>query len=106
MKKHLIALLSIVIIILSCQKKSVPVISSRTTEPTLPKADTGIIVPDKERGQVVFTNRCGRCHGLPEPNLYTIKRWETIMASMSSRAKLSKEDRVHVTAWVNANAKQ
>lgn len=106
MKKHLILLISTVIIILSCQKRSIPVISSRTAEPSVPKADTGMIVPDKERGQVVFNNRCDRCHGLPEPGQYTIKRWETIMASMASRAKLSKEDRIHVSAWVIANAKQ
>jgi hypothetical protein len=106
MKRQLSVILLTVIIILSCQKKSVPTISSRTSEPALPKADTGIVVPDKERGQLVFNNRCGRCHGLPEPNQYTINRWETIMASMSSRARLSKEDRIHVTAWVNANAKQ
>jgi hypothetical protein len=106
MKKHLSVILLLAIIILSCQKRSVPVISSRTNEPSVPKADTGMVVPDKERGQLVFTNRCGRCHGLPEPDQYTVKRWETIMASMASRARLNKEDRIHVTAWVNANAKQ
>lgn len=106
MKKYPAVILFIVIIILSCQKKTIPAISSRTTEPSLPKADTGMVVPDKERGRVVFNNRCGRCHGLPETDQYTIKRWETIMASMASRARLSKDDRIHVTAWVNANAKK
>jgi mono/diheme cytochrome c family protein len=104
MKKYLAVTLLVMIIILSCQKKSVPTISSRTSEPSLPKADTGMIVPDKDRGQLVFNNRCGRCHGLPEPGQYSSKRWETIMASMAPKARLSKEDRVHVTAWVMANA--
>jgi hypothetical protein len=65
-----------------------------------------MIVPDIDRGKMVFTNRCGRCHGLPEPGLYSIDRWETIMASMAPKARLSKADRVHVTAWAQANAKK
>lgn len=106
MKKYVAVIACIMIVILSCQKKSMPVISARNTNPGTSKADTGIVVADTERGRVVFTNRCGRCHGLPEPILYSVKRWETIMDNMASRARLSKADRVHVTAWVNLNAKK
>lgn len=106
MKKYVAVICCIMIVILSCQKKSMPVISERSSKPETSKADTGIVIADTERGRVVFTNRCGRCHGLPEPILYSVKRWETIMDNMASRARLSKADRVHVTAWVNLNAKK
>jgi hypothetical protein len=106
MKKYLAVLSCVMIVILSCQKKSMPVISDRSTKPEASKPDTGIVIADTERGRIVFANRCGRCHGLPEPILYSVKRWETIMDNMASRARLSKADRVHVTAWVNLNAKK
>lgn len=106
MKKTIAVTLILLIVIVSCQKKAMPVISERTSAPDKPRTDTGMIVPDIDRGKMVFTNRCGRCHGLPEPGLYSVDRWETIMASMAPKARLSKADRVHVTAWAQTNAKK
>lgn len=93
----------VLIVLLSCQKKAVPVITARTVEPSAPTTKE-LSTPDLLAGKQLFTNRCGRCHGLPDPVQYTAKRWETIIVLMTPKAKLSKEEQVHVTAWVKENA--
>jgi mono/diheme cytochrome c family protein len=105
MKKIISLLIAGITIITACQKRTVPVITSRTTDPPAP-ATTETKPADLAAGQVVYNNRCGRCHGLPETGKYTVKRWETIMASMAPRARLDKQQTVDVTAYVNANAKK
>ncbi|MBN8674428.1 MAG: hypothetical protein J0L56_09850 [Chitinophagales bacterium] len=103
MKISSAAILFVLIILFSCQKKAMPVITARTIEPSAPKTEE-LSVPDLPAGKQIFTNRCGRCHGLPDPVQYTAKRWEAIMALMAPKAKLSKQEQVHVTAWVKENA--
>lgn len=103
MKISFIASMFTFIILFSCQKKAVPVITARTIEPSAPKTEE-LSAPDLPAGKQLFTNRCGRCHGLPDPAQYTAKRWETIMALMAPKAKLSRQEQVHVTAWVKENA--
>jgi len=103
MKTPFIATLFLFIVLVSCQKKAVPVITARTVEPSAPKTEE-LSAPDLQTGKQIFTNRCGRCHGLPDPVQYTEKRWETIMVLMAPKAKLSKQEQVHVTAWVKENA--
>lgn len=103
MKVPFIAALFTVIILFSCQKKAVPVITARTIEPSAPKTEE-LSAPDLLAGKQLFANRCGHCHGLPDPVQYTEKRWETIMVLMAPKAKLSKQEQVHVTAWVKENA--
>lgn len=67
-----------VILAVACNKKTVPVITERKNEP--PKGivttftSTGIISPDTVAGKNLFMARCSRCHGLPEPTLYSEKR--------------------------------
>lgn len=103
MKISSAVILFVLIILLSCQKKAVPVITARTIEPSAPKTGE-LSAPDLLTGKQIFTNRCGRCHGLPDAVQYTEKRWETIMVLMAPKAKLSKQEQVHVTAWVKENA--
>jgi hypothetical protein len=102
MKTKLTGILFLIMLI-SCQKKAMPVITGRTTTPSAPKTEE-LKAPDLLAGKQLFTNRCGRCHGLPDPLQYTAKRWETIMDLMAPRAKLSKQEQIHVTAWVKENA--
>lgn len=103
MKIPFIAALVSVIILLSCQKKAIPVITARKVELSAPKTEA-LSAPDLLTGKQLFTTRCGHCHGLPDPVQYTEKRWETIMVLMAPKAKLSKQEQVHVTAWVKENA--
>ena len=59
-----------------------------------------------EAGHVVYTNNCGKCHGLKEPGNYTKDAWTPILKGMIPKAKLNADDAKLVTAYVMANAKQ
>lgn len=108
--KNAIVVISILMGIIACHKKSLPDITERKYE--APKTivtsypPTGIIAPDTTAGKIFFTNRCGKCHGLPEPLQYTAQRWDGILSYMIPRARLSNEQAVHVTAYVKANAQK
>ena len=103
MKTLITATLFVSLVLISCQKKAIPVITGRTAEPSAPPTEE-LTAADLPAGKQLFANRCGRCHGLPEPAQFTVKRWETIMVLMAPKAKLSKQEQVHVTAWVKENA--
>ena len=61
------------------------------------------VKPDMAMGKIIFTNRCGRCHDLPDPVQFTAQRWEGILKTMIPRARLDKEQEIHVTAFIKAN---
>lgn len=96
------------IMIVSCTKKSAPVITDRKAEKPKRVADIyaapGTITPDAEKGKALFTGSCNRCHGLPDVSLYRIARWEGILQTMIPRAKLNQEQAVHIREYVLANA--
>ena len=98
----------ILLLFVACSKKSLPVITNREAEkPNVFKEiypPEGTVKPDLAEGKILFTNRCGRCHGLPETAAHTTEDWENILATMIPKAKLSKEQAVHVRAYVLANA--
>jgi cytochrome c5 len=102
MKKTLFFLAIVVTIMQACQKKTLPTITSRTTEPSKPVTVVNV-KPDIAIGKTIFTNRCGRCHALPEPLQFTAQRWDGILARMMPRARLDKEQEVHVTAFIKEN---
>lgn len=107
MKKLVVSLIIILIVTISCQKKAVPVITERknelpATKPTIYPPPT--ISPDTVAGKTIFTTRCGRCHGLPEPAQYTAQRWDGILSYMIPRSRLNDEQGIHVTAYLKANA--
>jgi cytochrome c2 len=62
------------------------------------------IAPDTSAGKTIFQGRCARCHDLPLPDQYTVPRWEGILASMMPKARLTKEQQVHITAYLKAHA--
>ena len=101
-----IIIIGVTIVLMACQKKSLPVISERMTEPTIPLSETVNTISNPEAGRIVFANRCSRCHGLPETNLYTTTRWGTILELMAPRARLSKNEKQDVMAYVTAHAKK
>jgi hypothetical protein len=104
MKKIIFVFIILVVAISACHKKALPTITSRERESLPPATALTDIKPDLERGKIIFTNRCGRCHALPEPAQFTITRWEGILKLMIPRARLNNEQGVHVSAYVKANA--
>ena len=90
-------------IIQACQKKTLPTITTRTTEPSKPVTVAVDVKPDAAIGKIIFSNRCSRCHALPEPVQFTAQRWDGILARMIPRARLDKEMEIQVTAFIKAN---
>jgi len=104
MKKSAVSFLVLVFVLLACQKKSIPVITARTSEPPPPQKKLVDVQPDMVLGKTIFTNRCGRCHDLPTPDQYTAQRWEGILSYMIPKARLTEEQGIHVKAYLRENA--
>lgn len=103
MKKFLLAFL-----LLSCQQKSVPVISTRKADPPR-KLQTvyppvAAVAVDTAAGKQLFTAKCDRCHGLPLPQQFTKERWDDILPLMFPRSGFSNEEAFQVRAYVLALA--
>ena len=107
MKKPALLIILCLAIFISCQKKGVPVITERKTEPPRQNAAMPVnetIAPDTSAGRSIFQASCARCHDLPEPGRYTFSRWEGILSSMMPKARLNNEQKIHITAWLKAKA--
>ena len=104
MKRTIHGLAIVLIMIVGCNKKAMPVITERKQDPPVPVKNTVAITPDLAKGKMIFINRCGRCHELHKPDQYTATRWEGILSYMGPRATLNEEQTVHITAYLKANA--
>jgi hypothetical protein len=97
-----------IFLLLSCQKKSVPVITERKAD--LPRKTESVYPPkatiaaDTLLGSRLFIASCGRCHGLPEPKQFSKEKWEAILPLMFPRSRFNNEEALHVRAYVLANA--
>lgn len=104
--KKLLSIVSLIVLI-SCNRKSIPVITERNRDPSSRNektiAITEKLIADTAKGKIIFMNRCNRCHGLPDLFLFNSKRWENILEIMSPKAKLNAEQRIHIEAYVMAN---
>jgi mono/diheme cytochrome c family protein len=98
-----IFLILLVGIIQACQQRSLPTITTRTAEPERPVSKVSNVTPDAAIGKTIFTNRCSKCHALPDPVQYSSQRWDGILSVMNLRARLNEEQVVHVTAYIKAN---
>jgi cytochrome c len=101
-------LIANLIIILSCNRKVVPVITNRQAPP--PQKTQFIYPPiatiaaDTSTGKRLFNLHCNRCHGLPLISQFNAERWETILPLMFPRSRFNNEEALHVRAYVLANA--
>lgn len=89
---------------LACTQKSIPVITSRTSEPIKKEKKSVDMQPDLVIGKAIFENRCKNCHDLPLVNQFTAQRWDGILSYMIPRARLTDKQGIHVTAYVKAKA--
>jgi hypothetical protein len=104
------SILFVVSIFFSCQRKTTPVITDRTSFPEAPKpTNTPLEANSPEfiaAGKVIYTGKCSRCHDMKEPSAYTAERWPSILKSMIPKAKLNTEQANQLTAYVMANTKK
>lgn len=104
MKKIIFILILLVGIVQACNKKAIPTIADRTTDPPKPESPVANVKPDIEAGKTIFTTRCDKCHDLPDPVKYTAERWDGILQTMIPRAGISRVQEVHLTAYIKANS--
>jgi hypothetical protein len=90
----------------ACTKKALPTIPERERMESSKDTSFSMVQPDAARGMAIFMNRCARCHDLPDPSQYSFERWEVILKTMAPKARLNEEQRVHVTTYIEQNAKK
>lgn len=106
--KATITLAFIAIIVFACHRRTIAssddiVISNKTkTESKKATGNSEVI----SAGQIIYSNRCGRCHYLKTARDYTPQQWENILKIMIPKAKLNGDEAKQVTAYVMANAKK
>lgn len=104
--KTTITILILAVLVFACHRKTIAssdniVISNKTN------TETRVANPEAiSAGQTVYTNRCGRCHGLKKTENYTAQQWENILKSMIPKAKLNDNEAKQVTAYVMEHAKK
>lgn len=97
--KKTITIAVLALAVLACHRKTVP-----GSTAAAPKTDAHAEMV--AQGKLVYTNSCGRCHGLKPVENYTSERWTNILKSMIPKAKLTDAQAEQVTAYVMANAKK
>ncbi|WP_211357521.1 cytochrome c [Sphingobacterium allocomposti] len=104
-KLKILALLSLTVsVLVSCFPKASQVIRSlpvESKEQILSQYSSEEIA----EGKVLYTNHCGTCHDLKEPESRTAEQWNRIVKRMIPRAKLNDRDGQLVRAYVIVNAK-
>lgn len=94
-----------VIIMANCTPKVANSVADK--EPTPTKAQVLASFSDEQlaQGKTIFTDNCGKCHGLKDPESRTPPQWNKVLARMIPKAKLSYDDGKLVRAYVIANSK-
>ena len=105
--KATIVLAILATIVFACHRKTVVgsdeiIISSKTNKTSTSSSGS----ETTSAGQTIYTNRCGRCHGLKKTENYTAQQWENILKSMIPKARLNDDEAKQVTAYVLTNAKK
>lgn len=99
--KNIIAIaLFVIVFLVSCTPKTIPV---KETSSTISQTSTVATAPslDKlEQGKTIYDNSCGTCHDLPNPTDFTSVEWIGIMNSMAPKAKLTDEQHQLVYDYV------
>ena len=109
--KKVIVIFSVVAVsigMIKCSPKANKATTATSTEtkPATTAVAATATAEQIEAGHTLYTNNCGKCHGLKEPANYNKESWTKILKSMIPKAKLSADDGTLVTAYVMANAKQ
>ena len=97
-------IICLALLVFACSRKTVST-SETAASPVAasPEAEHAALVA---QGKTVYTNRCGRCHGLKDVTAYTTTRWDGILKNMIPKAKLNETEAQQVTAYVLEHAKK
>lgn len=80
----------------ACQPKTAEIVEEVKVSTTLrPGTDVEMA------GMALYTNNCGKCHGLPVISEHSIERWNKVLPPMIKKSKLDEAQGASVTAYVN-----
>lgn len=92
-------LVFVLILIVSCARKTNPQIPERsvTTRSINVEAD---LKGDAVKGKQVFTAGCKRCHGLPEAGQFPKSRWDAVLPGMIRNAGLDAQESADIREYI------
>lgn len=102
--KKILSGLTALLFLAACSKKITPAAAGSQSAPSATVSVDANAKPAS--GQGIFESKCGRCHELPSPSAYSVKRWEPIMDHMAPKAFLTETEKNLVLDYVQANAKK
>ncbi len=92
----------LLIIFLSCTRKTIPQIPERASTPMSVKTEADLKA-DPVKGKQVFMEGCKRCHGLPEAGQFNRSRWEAVLPAMIRKAGLNTQEAADIREYINCN---
>jgi len=70
------------------------------SEANVNKRETASLA-ELQKGKEIFSNKCGRCHKLPNPEKHLPDEWTKILGKMALKAKLTAEQKALVFKYVS-----
>jgi len=59
-----------------------------------------------QHGRKLYISKCSGCHSLYKPGLYTTAQWDTIMVTMSKKAKLNTNQYEDIQRFLTVMSKE
>lgn len=98
-------ILAAVLIMANCTPKVAGTVADKEPAPTKSQVMASFTKDQLEQGHTLYTNNCGKCHGLKDPDSRTPVEWNNILKKMIPKAKLNYDDGKLVRAYLVANSK-
>lgn len=94
--------LSLLLLLISCSRKTAPQIPERTVATQSINVEAGL-KGDQVKGKQIFVAGCKRCHGLPEAGQFSRNRWESVLPSMIRNAGLDAQEAADIREYISNN---
>lgn len=89
----------VLIVFVSCARKTSPQIPERTGTTRSINAEADL-KGDAVKGKQVFTAGCKRCHGLPEAGQFTKSRWDAVLPGMIRNSGLDAQESADIREYI------
>jgi mono/diheme cytochrome c family protein len=67
--------------------------------PTASDVTANATLTELQQGRTLYINNCGRCHGLPNPDDYTVTAWKSIIPAMAPNTSMTSAEVTLVTKY-------
>jgi hypothetical protein len=91
-------ILLISVLVVSCTKTGNS--TGNLYTPTAADVTTNATLAELQQGRTLYINNCGRCHGLPSPDDYSVAAWKSIVPNMAQNTAMTSNEISLVTKYV------